>query len=86
MAAARAFAQFVQQETQARGGIPLRILGPAPMNVSMVGGRYRYKLTLKCRNDAAFRAMLRAALARYGEADWPRKAAVFLDFHSDADL
>ncbi len=84
--AARAFAAFVQAETQRRGGVPLRLLGPAPMSVAMVKQQYRYKLTLKCRGDKAFRAMLRAALEQYDAGGWAAKAAVTIDFHADADL
>ena len=69
-----------------RGGVPLRLLGPAPMSVAMVKRQYRYKLTLKCRGDKAFRAMLRAALAQYDAGGWASKASVTIDFHSDADL
>ncbi len=73
-------------ETQRRSGMPLRLLGPAPMNIAMVNNHYRYKLTLKCRDDNAFRAMLRDALAEYNAAGWPGKVSVYLDFHSDADI
>ena len=58
LAASRAFAADVQRLAQQRSGIPLRILGPAPMNIAMVNNHYRYKLTLKCRNDNAFRALM----------------------------
>ena len=86
LAAARAFAAAVQRLVQGCGGIPLRLLGPAPMHVTMVNGLYRYRLTLKCRNDSAFRAMLGEALAAYQAGGWPAKASVYVDFHSDADL
>ena len=86
LAASRAFAADVQRLAQRRSGIPLRILGPAPMNIAMVNNHYRYKLTLKCRNDNAFRALMGEALAAYSAAGWPGKASVYLDFHSDADI
>ncbi len=86
LAAARAFAGAVRRLTQERGGIPLRLLGPAPMHVAMVNNQYRYRLTLKCRNDSAFRALLGEALAAYQAEGWPGRASVYLDFHSDADL
>jgi primosomal protein N' (replication factor Y) len=86
MQAACKFAEMVQQCTMQRGDIPLRILGPAPMNVAMVKHQYRYKLTIKCRNDASFRAMMRETLAAYGAAKLPGKASVYLDFYSNADL
>ena len=86
LAASRAFAADVQRLAQQRSGIPLRILGPAPMNIAMVNNHYRYKLTLKCRNDNAFRALMGEALAAYSAAGWPGKVSVYLDFHSDADI
>ncbi len=84
--AACAFAALVQQNSAGNREIPLRILGPAPMNVLMVNHRYRYKLTLKCRADSHFRTMLRRSLDAYNEAGWPGKASVSIDFHSDADV
>lgn len=84
--AARAFAGFVQRRAQRKKDVPLRVLGPAPMNIAMVADRYRYKLTLKCRNDAAFRLLLRGALDDYNAGGWPRKAGIAIDFYSDADL
>ena len=83
--AARAFAAFVQSETQRRGGVPLRLLGPAPMNVVLIKDRYRYKLTIKCRNDKAFRALLAQVMQDYSAEGLPAKAAVTLDFNSDGD-
>ena len=52
----------------------------------MLGGKYRYKLTLKCRNDAKFRALMRAALDAYAAEKLPAKATVTLDFNSDGDI
>ena len=84
--AARQFAGFVTDAARAVPGIPLRILGPAPMNVAMVAGRYRYKLTLKCRNDKTFRGLLRRALDAYNASGAAAKATIYLDFYSDADV
>ena len=66
--------------------MPLRVLGPAPMNVAMVKDLYRFKLTIKCRNTHDFRALMRAVLARYGEEGLPARASVTLDFNADGDL
>ena len=60
--AARRFAAILGQQFAAHPGQPLRVLGPTPMNIAMISGKYRYKLTLKCRNDAGFRALMHAAL------------------------
>ena len=43
-------------------------------------------VTIKCRNDSAFRSLMRAALDAYARDKWPAKASVVLDFNSDGDL
>ncbi len=86
LAAAQAFAQGVQILMRGRTDIPLRMLGPAPMHIAQVNGLYRYRLTLKCRNDRAFRSLVGEALAAYSAGKWPGRASIYLDFYSDADL
>ena len=85
MQAAARFARLLGTEASAHPGMPLRILGPAPMNIVMVKDRYRYKLTIKCRNDRAFRQVLGKVLAAYSDEGLPSKASVTLDFNSDGD-
>lgn len=63
--------------------MPLRVLGPSPMALARVAGSYRYRLILKCRGDAAFRRLARQVLHDYNGEGWPRRATVWLDFHSD---
>ena len=84
--AARQFAGLLADRAARCQGLPLRVLGPAPMNIAMLSGKYRYKLTLKCRNDAAFRALLRDTLDAYAAEKLPGKASVTIDFNSDGDL
>lgn len=84
--AAQRFGAILAELAAAHPQMPLRLLGPAPMNILMLNGKYRYKLTIKCRNDAAFRALLRQALAGYDQEKWPSRASVVLDFNSDGDM
>ena len=84
--AAFAFARILADLAARQPDIPLRLLGPAPMNIGMLNGKYRYKLTIKCRNDAAFRALMRAALDDYAKQKLPAKATVVIDFNSDGDM
>ena len=86
LAAAARFAGLLRQEASRQPDMPLRVLGPAPMNILMVNDRYRYKLTIKCRNDRAFRAMLGRVLGLYSEEGLPARAAVTVDMNSDGDL
>lgn len=84
LAASRRFSALLAGLAKQQPGLPLRILGPAPMHVVQVAGAFRYRLTLKCRGDAAFRRLAQATLDAYNKEGWPRKASVYLDFHSDA--
>ena len=84
--AAHRFGTLLAERAAAHPTMPLRLLGPAPMSITMLNGKYRYKLTLKCRNDAAFRAILRETLEAYAKEKLPQKASVILDFNSDGDL
>lgn len=86
LTAAHRFGVLLGEKAAAHPNIPLRILGPVAMNIAMLNGKYRYKLTLKCRNDAAFRALLRQVLDAYAAEKLPQKASVILDFNSDGDI
>ena len=86
VAAASRFAALAAQLAKDRQGLPLRILGPAPLSVAMVNHQYRYKLTIKCRPDRAFRRLINDLLAAYAGEGLCTRASVALDMHSDADL
>ncbi|MFV0411736.1 MAG: primosomal protein N', partial [Oscillospiraceae bacterium] len=83
LGAARRFSALLSSFAGRQPGLPLRVLGPAPMNVVQVAGSFRYRLTLKCRADAAFRGLIKQVLAVYNQEGWPRKAGIYLDFHTD---
>ncbi|MBQ7860434.1 MAG: primosomal protein N' [Faecalibacterium sp.] len=84
--AANRFAALLGQQAALQPKMPLRVLGPAPAGILMVNERYRYKLTIKCRNDNAFRTLLGSVLALYEQEKLPAKAAVTIDMNSDGDL
>ena len=86
LTAAVRFGQLLGEIAAQTPQMPLRILGPAPMNIVMLNSKYRYKLTLKCRNDAQFRAVMRQTLDAYDKEKLPAKASVILDFNSDGDI
>ena len=86
LTAAVRFGQLLGETAAQNPQMPLRILGPAPMNIVMLNSKYRYKLTLKCRNDAQFRAVMRQTLDAYDKEKLPAKASVILDFNSDGDI
>ncbi len=84
--ASKLFSDTIMMETKKHSDIPIRILGPTPMNIILVNNKYRYKLTLKCRNDKKFREMLGTAMLKYSENKLADKISIFVDFNSDADV
>ena len=66
--------------------LPLRILGTTPGSIEKINDTYRYKLTVKCRNDRRFRDLVRSTLALYEKEKLPSKASVVVDLHSDGDI
>ena len=59
------FLDIIRQQSKMLENQPLIVLGPAPFSVSMVGGVYRYRLTLKCKNTRKFRDFLRLCIDEY---------------------
>lgn len=66
--------------------LPLRVLGPTPGSIEKINDSYRYKLTVKCRNDRRFRDLIRETLTLYEQEKLPGKATVVVDLHSDGDI
>ena len=45
--------------------MPMKMLGPAPYQIVKMNNRYRWKLTLLCRNDRQTRALLGGILKEF---------------------
>ena len=84
--AAARFSALLGQQAAKQPDLPLRILGPTPGSIEKINDTYRYKLTVKCRNDRRFRDLVRAALALYEKEKLPSRASVVVDLHSDGDI
>ena len=84
--AAARFAALLGQQAAKQPDLPLRVLGPTPGNIEKINETYRYKLTVKCRNDRRFRDLMRETLGLYEQEKLPGKATVVVDLHSDGDI
>ena len=84
--AAARFAALLGRQASKQPELPLRVLGPTPGNIEKINGNYRYKLTVKCRNDRRFRDLIRETLTLYEQEKLPGKATVVVDLHSDGDI
>ena len=84
--AAARFSALLGQQAAKKPDLPLRVLGPTPGNIEKINDTYRYKLTIKCRNDRRFRDLVRETLGFYEQEKLPSKASVVVDLHSDGDI
>ena len=84
--AATRFSALLGQQAARQPDLPLRVLGPTPGNIEKINDTYRYKLTIKCRNDRRFRDLVRETLGLYEQEKLPSKASVVVDLHSDGDI
>ena len=84
--AAARFAALLGRQAARQPDLPLRVLGPTPGNIEKINDTYRYKLTIKCRNDRRFRDLVRETLGLYEQEKLPAKATVAVDLHSDGDI
>ncbi len=84
--AAARFSALLGQQAARQPDLPLRVLGPTPGNIEKINDTYRYKLTIKCRNDRRFRDLIRETLGLYEQEKLPAKASVVVDLHSDGDI
>ena len=80
------FAALLGRQAAKQPDLPLRVLGPTPGSIEKINDSYRYKLTVKCRNDRRFRDLVRSTLALYEKEKLPSKASVVVDLHSDGDI
>ena len=80
------FAALLGRQAAKQPDLPLRVLGPTPGSIEKINDFYRYKLTVKCRNDHRFRDLIRETLTLYEQEKLPGKATVVVDLHSDGDI
>ena len=80
------FAAMLGRQAAKQPDLPLRVLGPTPGSIEKINDSYRYKLTVKCRNDRRFRDLIRETLTLYEQEKLPGKATVVVDLHSDGDI
>ena len=84
--AAARFSALLGQQAAKQPDLPLRVLGPTPGNIEKINENYRYKLTVKCRNDRRFRDLMRETLSLYEQEKLPARATVVVNLHADGDI
>jgi primosomal protein N' (replication factor Y) len=83
---AKRFLELIRDSNLEEKGIPIRVLGPSPMNVVKMGGKYRYKLIIKCRNDKKFRVHMMRWLKAFQVNRLNRDVSVYADLNDVAGM
>lgn len=85
--AAKSFKQLIisHHKESCNNDIPLRVLGPAPYTIAVVGGKSRVKITVKCRNSKRFRDFLRDIFKKMTLQKSDSGVTVFIDFNSSQE-
>lgn len=60
--------------------VPLVVLGPVPFDIALANGMYRYRLTIKCKNNALFREYLNRTIQCYLQ-DRDNKSSVYVNIN-----
>jgi len=63
---------------------PVRILGPSSPFVAKIGGKYRFKLIVKCKNTKRFRSLIAMLLKRCGQDKAFKEVSVLADMNPES--
>lgn len=78
---------LIKKEVQTNyPNLPLKILGPSPAQVVRVGGKFRYRMLIKCKNTKEFRAMMASCLEQFGVAKNLGGTTAFVDMNPEGIL
>ena len=73
------FARLKARLDESLPDFPIRVLGPSPALVSKVSNKYRYKIIVKCRSTAVFRAVISSLLSDFGKDREFKDITVYAD-------
>lgn len=80
----RFFRMLKDKATDEYSDVPLRVLGPTSASIGKVNKKFRYKIILKCRNNARFRSMMSEMLREFGADRENDGVTVWADINPDS--
>ena len=78
---ARRFYGRLKEEALRRPEMPIRLMLPSPASICRLGGRTRYKILFKCKNDRNLRTLVSGLLCEFGADRANRSCVVFADIN-----
>lgn len=86
-AAADIFAEKIAEGVEnITSKMPIRVLGPSKCNFERINGKYRYRIIIKCRNNADFRSFIGGIRSETAKMPQFREVSVYLDMNGDIAL
>lgn len=64
--------------------LKLIVLGPMPPKIGKIGGKFRYRIIVKCRDTKRFRDMIREILIRFDKTKDFKNISVSVDFNPES--
>ena len=65
---------------------PVRVLGPVRCSYGKIGGKYRYRIIMKCKNTAEIRGFIRNLITKAAQTKDMRKVTLFADMNGDTGV
>lgn len=61
--------------------VPLKVFVPLPGNIEKINNKFRYKIIMKCKNNAEFRNLIKTILIRFGKSKEYKNIKAFVDIN-----
>lgn len=65
---------------------PVRVLGPVRCSYGKIGGKYRYRIIMKCKNTAEIRGFIRDLTTKAAQIKEMKKVTLFADMNGDTGV
>lgn len=86
-AAADAFAEKIAERIkELPEKMPVRVLGPSKCVFEKINGKFRYRIIIKCRNNASFRSFISGIRTDTAKLPEFRGISVYIDMNGDISL
>lgn len=87
MSAAEALVDIIRQRIKKDNiSFPLRVLGPVKCSYGKLSGKYRYRIIIKCKNTAGFRAFVGRILEDFGRLRKFSRVSFYADINGDIGI
>lgn len=80
----KAFLEELKALTAERyANIKIIVLGPIPPRISKISNKYRYRLIIKCKNNAEFRSLIKDLMVKFGKNSKFNSVTISVDINPE---